>query len=224
MNKKALSSEMPREYIRNPRTGNLVLAHSSLGRKIARQLRRDNQPVVHETHTPIRPRRSDTEEEDDVRPRRNGTDEEDDVRPPDRSYTDRLISSPIQYDFEMEQALRQSQEAYQKSLQNALRESEEEAKQRELEKKQEQEELDQMKQEDALSSEREDLDRRAYLDKNLSKLRMKAYYERRKKPEQKIRESSHQTKKDERFDMTAQMKLQREKRARAAEKRLKMNK
>ena len=44
-----------------------------------------------------------------------------------------------------------------------------------------------------------------------------------KKPEQKIRESSHQTEKDERFDMTARMKLQREKRAREAEKRLKMN-
>ena len=188
---------MAREYIRNPRTGNLVLAHSTLGRRIARDLRRDNRQVVFETKE--KPNRRNL-------PPPNEDSEEEEVRAPDRSYTDRLLPGvPSQVDHELEMVLRESRDAYRRSVQKAMEQSVRGEKRREQEKKREASEHRRMQEQDVLSLAREDRERREYVDKNIRQLRMKKLSA-KAKPKEKPQETRNEKPKVESLDQTQQRK------------------
>lgn len=158
---------MTREYIRNPRTGNLVLAHTTLGRRIARDLRRNHRPVIFETKESHR--RANLNEQE-------GECKDDEVRPPDEAYTDRLLppghEDRFRRDDDLENAIEQSRESYRLSVQKALDESAEIARILAEEKESEAAEMLCMQEEEILSSARENADRREYLDKNIRQLRL----------------------------------------------------
>lgn len=165
---------MTREYIRNPRTGNLVLAHTTLGRRIARDLRRNHRPVVFETKEATNQRRANSNVQDD--PSEDDRSDDDEVRPPDEAYTDRLLP-PIsddrsQRDDDFQKALEQSRESYRLSVQKALDESAELARIQAEEKESEAAEMLCMQEEEILSSARESAERKEYLDKNIRELRL----------------------------------------------------